>query len=493
MKVYSKLDEVSSLLTDIALISKIVIASDLIDVIKINDFIHDIFPSLKDIKYVRIDASIGTIHAIIWEGVLIGISMKKEDRWLHGVEAVERMKNKVSGSIYIYDVKYEALDRRLKNKLLIARNEVLKLKIPEIWIGCQLYGVKIMKTRKIADPRFYGLEGNLNNRAVDILVLRNEYDDGEPLAMGKDIRNEVVPIAVHDTFLRNSPKSYFIALAKMKELSDDLIERIYSYKSGIRKIIGYILPEKSYINSEEYVNSPPLIIYEHRKYVTLKEFLLRKHDFFKLNNAFIPLIGKAAGVLAYAHVMNIVHGCLVPEFILLNERNPNELAIYGFHGGLSKELLLRVDASYIDPLLLLRGKNALPCNDVYSLGWLMYSILTGSNPPITRAVIMDELITQKIGKPNEMLLKMITVSPHTYTSLRNEIRKIIRRDEDPVALCNRIQKILSNKEESFLRILGNNILSHLIKKSISLDLDERYDNAIELLVDLEPHLQKVSQ
>jgi serine/threonine-protein kinase len=103
--------------------------------------------------------------------------------------------------------------------------------------------------------------------------------------------------------------------------------------------------------------------------------------------------------LHYAHELQVVHGDLKPDNVLLAPRNGVKIADAGLlrsHGGdlgLSRTAAGAETLFYLAPEQLRDGKHPDPRSDLYSLGCLLYAFLTGAVPFKGRT--LTELIEAK--------------------------------------------------------------------------------------------------
>jgi len=106
----------------------------------------------------------------------------------------------------------------------------------------------------------------------------------------------------------------------------------------------------------------------------------------------------AAQALAYAHKHSIVHGDVKPENIITGSEGAVKLTDFGVIGALEqfpdiRESAILRSVYYASPEVL-RGDQPTPSSDVYSLGVVLYEMLTGTVPfngPTSSAIIAKHL------------------------------------------------------------------------------------------------------
>jgi WD40 repeat protein/DNA-binding SARP family transcriptional activator len=101
------------------------------------------------------------------------------------------------------------------------------------------------------------------------------------------------------------------------------------------------------------------------------------------------LLSQVAGALAYAHRQGVVHRGVKPSNVLLDEDGNAYLSDFGIAARLagSDQAGHPVTSSpaYVPPEQL-AGRTLTPRWDIYSLGLLMFELLTGQRPPMDRAL-----------------------------------------------------------------------------------------------------------
>lgn len=135
------------------------------------------------------------------------------------------------------------------------------------------------------------------------------------------------------------------------------------------------------LDADEY-HSPNYIATEYVHGISLKERIKRTGP---LSPAFAVEIAIAvAQALAYAHKHSIVHGDIKPDNIITGHEGIVKLTDFGVVDALEqfpdmRESAILNSVHYASPEVL-RGEQAIPASDVYSLGVVLYEMLTGTVP-----------------------------------------------------------------------------------------------------------------
>lgn len=182
----------------------------------------------------------------------------------------------------------------------------------------------------------------------------------------------------------------------------------------------------------------------------------RTHLYRGRYHAIASLISTVAGAVQSAHERGVLHRDLKPGNILFDETGHPFVADFGLakltHDDLDQTPDLTRSAAllgtprYMPPEVALRGvKESSTCGDIYSLGAILYELLTGQTPfrgtdtgalllAITRdAIPWPRAIQAEIPRDLETIcLKCIEREPHRrYTSaaaLADDLRRFIRRE-----------------------------------------------------------------
>ncbi|MFN8471597.1 MAG: protein kinase [Anaerolineae bacterium] len=138
------------------------------------------------------------------------------------------------------------------------------------------------------------------------------------------------------------------------------------------------------------------------------------------------IVGKVAEALDYLHGEGVMHVSLAaPDIGLAADGTPRLLNLGCAYLAASPEEFywLQASAETIAPELLC-GRLPTPASDVYSLGLLVYTLLTGANP--FAALAPQEKLRAKVGQPPPGLRDVASMWP-------DELRAVIEQamDEAP--------------------------------------------------------------
>jgi serine/threonine-protein kinase len=129
----------------------------------------------------------------------------------------------------------------------------------------------------------------------------------------------------------------------------------------------------------------------------------------------VKLTTAIADALDYAHRHGVIHRDIKPENVLLHDGRPMvadfgiALAVSAAAGGRMTETGLSLGTPhYMSPEQATADKEVTPRSDVYSLGSVLYEMLTG-NPPHTGA------------SAQQIVMKILTEEPAPVTSLRRAV------------------------------------------------------------------------
>ncbi len=171
------------------------------------------------------------------------------------------------------------------------------------------------------------------------------------------------------------------------------------------------------------------------------------------------VLGQVAGALDYAHAQGVIHRDIKPQNILFDAENNAYLTDFGIarlaEGGetLGGQAGFIGTAAYASPEQC-RGDTITPVSDIYSLGVVLYEMLTGVLPfqGATPLAIMHQHISEPVPNPlgrrpqlplavHEVTGKALAKLPHvryqTATALSMALNKALARELGTVPLADK--------------------------------------------------------
>ncbi|MFN7930042.1 MAG: serine/threonine-protein kinase [Blastocatellia bacterium] len=188
----------------------------------------------------------------------------------------------------------------------------------------------------------------------------------------------------------------------------------------------------------------------------------------------LRLVQQVCAAVSYAHHKQIVHRDLKPGNILVTDDGAVKLLDFGIAKLLGPEWALDtmeqtgtavrlMTPEYASPEQV-RGLPVTPASDVYSLGVLLYELLTGRRP-----YQLDS------HAPHELARVICEATPTRPSSLAQSVGKVLHAEAR------------STTPELLRTELAGN-LDNLILKALSKDPQQRYATAAELAADIGRHL-----
>lgn len=221
----------------------------------------------------------------------------------------------------------------------------------------------------------------------------------------------------------------------------------------------------------EYVEGEDLIAFCERKNLSVGE---------KLN-----LFRKVCAAVSYAHSRLVVHRDLKPSNILVNDKGEPKLLDFGISKLISETdtedkgtvtSLGMLTPNYASPEQF-RGETVSTATDVYSLGVILFELLTGALPYQTTNKRLDEVaravIETKPQKPSE--------------AGSVESSELKETDRDSRRATNEQRKTDSKSKSQNLKSLRGD-LDNIILKTLRKEPERRYSSVEQFSEDLRRHL-----
>jgi serine/threonine-protein kinase len=193
------------------------------------------------------------------------------------------------------------------------------------------------------------------------------------------------------------------------------------------------------------VDGLPYLVMEYIDGIPITEYCNQQ----KLSiNARLKIFRKVCEAVQYAHQNLIIHRDLKPGNILVKKDGTPKLLDFGIAKLIDEELaemseaLTRTGVWHLTPEYAspeqIKGENITTASDIYSLGVLLYQILTGIQPyKITNsspAVISKIITEEKIQKPSEKVKDKATTNNELKLFLNDKISNQLKGDLDNIIL-----------------------------------------------------------
>jgi hypothetical protein len=218
-------------------------------------------------------------------------------------------------------------------------------------------------------------------------------------------------------------------------------------------------------------------VYDHFKegssYYIVEEFVdgisleaLIRRERYLSNDAAMLLLYEVSKALKYAHDKQVIHRDIKPSNILISRQGEVKLVDFGIatsqeetEDGLTRDGMVLGTPSYIAPEQIADARNVDKRADIYSLGVVLYEMLTGKTPfPGTFNAETIALIQRGRYTPPRRL------NPHISPLLRTIVRKAMRarprrRYHDLKAVIRLLERRIRRREPGAIRQAVKKILA----------------------------------
>ncbi|MBI3358102.1 MAG: serine/threonine protein kinase [Nitrospirae bacterium] len=200
----------------------------------------------------------------------------------------------------------------------------------------------------------------------------------------------------------------------------------------------------------------PFIVMEYFEGKNLKQLLAEKGTFFVLDALLISI--QMANALGYAHSKGIIHRDIKPANVMVSAAGKVKIADFGIaavrgEDGLTTAGTTIGTSQYMSPEQA-RGKSIDGRADLYSMGMVLYEILTGSTP--YKGQSFESIVGRLVQAKEDYTLTF----PRTISqSLQELIITLLKKDpdkriQDAHKVSERLEKIKIEVAES-LKIISN--------------------------------------
>lgn len=228
----------------------------------------------------------------------------------------------------------------------------------------------------------------------------------------------------------------------------------------------------------------PFFVMEYVEGVPITEFCDRE----KLNiEERLALFRKVCSAVAYAHQNLIVHRDLKPSNILVTKDGEPKLLDFGISKLLTSNVSdMTVEQTAAEMRLMtpeyaspeqIRGEQITTVSDIYSLGVLLYELLSGHRPLKLK------------NRPSAEILKIVCEQePPTPSTAALTVEEIIKGDTKKILSPETIAEVRGEKPERLRRRLAGD-LDNIVLMSLRKEPSRRYSSVEQFSEDLRRHLE----
>jgi eukaryotic-like serine/threonine-protein kinase len=242
----------------------------------------------------------------------------------------------------------------------------------------------------------------------------------------------------------------------------------------VRLLDGGSAPEGLPFLVMEYVEGSPIDEYCDRHKLSVDERL--------------RLFGEVCDAVQFAHEKLVIHRDLKPGNILVMADGTPKLLDFGIakvldpepntHGWLATQTSLRcMTPAYASPEQM-RGKSVTPETDVYSLGVVLYELLTGHRP---------YRLTQH--SPAEIERAICEQEPETPSMAISRVENDTSLDGKPITKTPELVSLTREGQPDKLRRRLRGDLDNIVLKALQKEPQQRYGSVAEFSQDIDRHLQ----
>ncbi len=500
--VCSAIDEASKAFSDSILLAKIILVEKDLRTMrrKLPQAMHELTHyslRAKDenmVTYVRINVEgIGLIVRLLSYGeVLMACTYEKEGEVLTGRRAFSlidelSLKEDLVASIKISKVSLRDLETPLANYATLCMQEFSSISIPYVWIGRRLYDLNIEKVLSDKDPYVYELMGvDDGGRRYLVKVFRDKLPDGQPFA----IKGAIEPLkSILSKYATAISLAWTSSDALREELvsrglAEGVIEALIKFREHIHAPRALIALMDKY-SERDYAYYPIALVEDYPDLGNLESYVAEKNRVGTEDS--ILIITAIAGALALLHCKGLVHLNVKPQSIVLfsNEERGLRPALSGHlkislnNNAIGVEHL---DLDYSDPIALLKGR-ATYSYDLYGLGLTAYYMSVGRKHhlrTLLNAAIAEEVYGVKVN-----LSDLIPEEPYLLelaSGLREALNKYVKDKSIKLKeLAQSLENIIRKDDEKLLREVDSKELRELIKRTTSLNEEDRYKDSLALI------------